>query len=112
MNRDIDRRVAEALGWTRLREEPTGLYGCPPGSNESFTRPVPRYDHPLDSNAAIGALEKFARGLFWEVKYLPDGYYWCMIYDPTQHYGYTKCSTLTAAICAAILAANEQGEKP
>jgi hypothetical protein len=55
---ELNRKIAESLGWTRIIEEEwwvegwsvydqmQGLVGCPPGKD--FRCPLPDYEHSLD----------------------------------------------------------------
>lgn len=126
MSRDIDRKVAEALGWTILHESSIGIIV------KRVTSEGYRDDFSFSSTdiaAAIGALEEWCKvnrkGFEITQFRRPEDKPMCTIlsftemdngpitegtYDLVTGRCFALGDTLPAAICAAILAAHNAGE--
>lgn len=124
MSREIDRKVAEALGWTNfvgISTNPDALVGNSGTSLMEFGVRVPHYS--TDIAAAIGALEEYCtkhNGTYTitRVRYVPSGAFACYrvninFYTTGSDQRYVSGvkqdeSTIPLAICNAI---TEAGKK-
>lgn len=114
MSRDLDKWVAEVLGWTGFSETPTrGLMGDANRVSNAKKWKVPLYS--TDIAAAIGALEEYCKdGRRFDVgrcEPKPDGVggYYCTIATHVLCPAHGNGATIPLAICNAILSASDAG---
>jgi hypothetical protein len=93
---DLDRRVAEAVGWERHKR----------GGMEWFTSPCGAHRRPSKWGAdAIAALE--ATGLDWDIVRKGSRYDVSIEWEEATQWANGYGETIPLAICAAILAWKE-----
>lgn len=102
-SRELDRKVAEALGWTDF---PVDLNGYPYARDRKGTLRFAGFQ--IDIAAAIGALEEFCNGHKYEWTLendINEQKIYCRIWTDTKAKSLGSAATIPLAICHAIVAA-------